>query len=76
MSKPAADPGDELVQMNVRVPASVKAAVQARADERDMPLGRWVANACRFALSQHGITVTPAGRTATPPHRRGEGPNL
>jgi hypothetical protein len=75
MSSPAED--DPLVQMNVRVPQSVKDAATARAADRDLSLGKWVANACRFALQQHGILTTASGRTATPPHqRRREDPNL
>lgn len=80
MTAPADDP---LVQLNVRIPASVKAAVQSRVDAKGMRLAKWVENACRFALSQHNATATTEGTTATPPHRRvrpqpthGEGPNL
>lgn len=67
MSAPADDP---LVQLNVRIPASVKAAMQARVDTKGMRVGKWVENAIRFALSQHNTTVTREGTTATPPHRR------
>lgn len=67
----SADPAtDPPVQLNIRVPASVKAAAQERAEFKGMKVGKWVETAILFALQEHGVTVTPSGRTATPPHRR------
>jgi hypothetical protein len=75
------DPDDELVQMNVRVPRSLRDAVDARrAELAALPRNkghfsrdRWVTNALTNALTDRGAppaTSNGVGRTATPPHRR------
>lgn len=74
---PPADGGDpdEVVQMNVRVPRSLRDAIDARRAQvrNGLSQSQYVANAVRFAL-QHapaaGHFDTPAGRTAPPPARR------
>lgn len=68
-----AEPGDELVQMNVRVPRSLREAIDARREELaarpenngHFSRDRWVTNAIRNVLDSRTTS------TATPPHRRG-----
>jgi hypothetical protein len=62
----ASEAPDELVQMNVRVPASLRAEIDERRAEMRRRTGRkisrdqWVANAAKFALQQH--PQSPPGR--------------
>jgi hypothetical protein len=68
--QPADDPR---VQMNVRLPKSLRDAIDARRAVKDMSRDKWVENAVRYALSQHQAVVAMTntqGRTAPPPHTR------
>lgn len=71
---------DPLVQMNVRVPRSIREQVDARRAELALrpennghfSRDKWVTNAIRYALDTKATVTGEAGaRTATPPHRRG-----
>lgn len=77
------DQPDPLVQMNVRVPQSLRDDIDARrAAVTDAKTGRegisrdrWVANAIRYAMSTRPPARTlsnTVGRTAPPPHRRSQ----
>lgn len=67
---------DELVQMNVRVPRSVKAAIDARragltdpVTGRQMSRDRWVTNAAKYALQapRRPTSSTTTQRRTAPP---------
>lgn len=65
---------DPVVQMNVRIPKSLRDRIDARRGTKDMSRDLWVTNALRFALDNagRGAPVTPPGgpRTAPPPRHR------
>lgn len=65
---------DELVQMNVRVPRSVKAAIDQRragltdpVTGRPMSRDRWVTNAARYALQAPRRPTGNTQRRTAPP---------
>lgn len=71
---PQPDP-DELVQLNIRVPRSLRDQIDARralvVNKATGKLGvsqaMWLTNAARFALRQHPApTTAPGRRTARP----------
>lgn len=68
------DPNDPLVQMNVRVPQSLRDQIDARRDLKGLSRDRWVTNALSFLLQQTVPTAPYTGpggtRTAIPPQRR------
>lgn len=76
---PAPDP-DELVQTNLRIPRSLRDAIDARRallptdDGRPVSRDKWAARVFRHALRQPAPgTATPTApgmRVAPPPHRR------
>lgn len=61
---------EELVQMNVRVPRSLRDAIDARREPLNLSRDKWVARALRWALAQpkpstrSTIARTTTGRTA------------
>lgn len=70
---PDPPPAEKRAQMNVRVPVSLLAAIDARRGTKDMSRDKWVENALRFALASHPAAAplsNTQGRTAPPPHRR------
>ncbi|UQS95208.1 omega transcriptional repressor [Pseudanabaena phage Pam4] len=70
---PATPDDDPVVQVNVRIPRSLRDAIDARRAVKGLSRDRWMANAARFALqaaATGGVTNNTRGRTATPPHRR------
>ena len=72
---PPADTPDDLVQMNVRVPRSLRDRVDERRATVNGGISRdkWVARALNFALSaprSRPVRTGPGTRTAPPPHRR------
>lgn len=77
-SQPRPDP-DELVQMNVRVPRSLRDEVDARRARLDLSRDRWVVRALRFALAQPGnpargrktVARTKRGKTVKPTGGKG-----
>lgn len=67
------DPDDPLVQMNVRIPQSLRDQIDLRRSVKDMSRDRWVENALMHALAyrpQAAPLTNTRGRTAPPPHRR------
>lgn len=75
MSARQVDPDDPLVQMNVRIPQSLKDALDARRKTKGMSRDVWVERALKFALSRAAkpaaqpLTNSTA-RTAPPPNHR------
>lgn len=70
---PARDPGDELVQMNVRVPKSLRDAIDARRASKGLSRDKWCTRALTWALQQHQRAephTNSVGRTAPPPRLR------
>jgi len=71
---PKRDPNDPLVQCNVRIPRSLKEAIDERRDLKGLSRDRWVTNALSWVLQQTVPTAQyrpPSGRaTAPPPQRR------
>lgn len=66
------DHDDPVVQVNVRIPRSLRDAIDARRAVKGLSRDKWMANAARFALQSAATTATKntRGRTAPPPHRR------
>lgn len=56
------DDPDPIVQMNVRVPLSLRNEIDARRGNLKLSRDKWVTRALRFALKQPG---TPARRRRT-----------
>lgn len=70
---PARSDDDPLVQMNVRVPKSLRDAIDARRATKGLSRDKWVTRALTWALQQH-LRADPhqntRGRTAPPPRLR------
>lgn len=80
MAKHGRDPADPLIQMNVRIPKSLRAQVDARREEVGLSRDRWVTNALTWILQQTVIPGAPyrsgqGVRTAPPPTRRPRPPS-
>lgn len=69
---PLPDP-DELVQMNVRVPRSLRDELDERRGRLDLSRDRWVVNALRWALKQPGRPQRTTRKTVS---RTGRGKSI
>lgn len=70
---PTRAPDDPLVQMNVRVPQSLRDAIDARRAQvgpGGLSRDKWVTRALHLALNVSSPLRTSRGRTAPPPSRR------
>lgn len=77
---PADDESDPLTQVNIRIPRSLRDAIDARRallptdDGRPVSRDKWAARVFRHALRQPApgaaTPTSPGMRVAPPPHRR------